>query len=127
MPHEWRPRRVDGTERLTSLNAGLVQACGTNVTGETSCWGFFRLYQFRVTEEWLLLSGPIPFVPPPALASVSTGDEHSCGIGAGGSVHCWGKNEFGQLGDGTTNRTRIVDEQRNLLAPRRPWLRISRA
>lgn len=39
-----------------------------------------------------------------ALATGS-GARHSCAI-AGGTLFCWGKNDFGQLGDGTnTNRS----------------------
>lgn len=42
-------------------------------------------------------------VPVPACAtSVATGIDHSCAIRTDGTVWCWGRNEFGQLGDGTT-------------------------
>jgi alpha-tubulin suppressor-like RCC1 family protein len=34
--------------------------------------------------------------------SIASGDEHSCALISDGTVMCWGKNEFGQLGDGTT-------------------------
>src|SRR5690348_99328 len=34
--------------------------------------------------------------------SVSTGNDHTCGI-RGGRVYCWGANSEGQLGDGTTD------------------------
>jgi len=35
-------------------------------------------------------------------ASVSLGDFHSCGERTDGTLHCWGNNQNGQLGDGTT-------------------------
>lgn len=35
-------------------------------------------------------------------ASVATGHQHSCAIAADTSVICWGRNTYGQLGDGTT-------------------------
>ena len=35
-------------------------------------------------------------------ASVSLGGVHSCGRTSGGQAWCWGRNVYGQLGDGTT-------------------------
>jgi alpha-tubulin suppressor-like RCC1 family protein len=32
---------------------------------------------------------------------VSTGDSHACRVTSAGKLHCWGKNNMGQVGDGT--------------------------
>ena len=37
----------------------------------------------------------------PNIVQVATGQVHSYALGASGQVWCWGKNSFGQLGDGT--------------------------
>jgi alpha-tubulin suppressor-like RCC1 family protein len=34
-------------------------------------------------------------------ASVRAGSQHTCGLTTGGAAYCWGRNLFGELGDGT--------------------------
>ena len=36
---------------------------------------------------------------------VSAGSEHTCAISTDGQAFCWGRNTFGQLGDGTTTNS----------------------
>lgn len=45
-----------------------------------------------------------PVVPPPPVtyASIWAGDGHACAIDTRGFAYCWGRNTFGQVGDGTT-------------------------
>jgi alpha-tubulin suppressor-like RCC1 family protein len=34
--------------------------------------------------------------------SISAGRFHTCGVATGGAAYCWGANDVGELGDGTT-------------------------
>lgn len=37
-----------------------------------------------------------------ALIQLAIGDEHICGLANDNTLHCWGSNKYGQLGNGTT-------------------------
>ena len=39
---------------------------------------------------------------PPPVASVDVGNIHTCALSITGNAYCWGFNDFGQLGDGST-------------------------
>jgi hypothetical protein len=43
-----------------------------------------------------------PATFPRSAETIDTGGSHTCMIVGGGHVRCWGNNDFGQLGDGTT-------------------------
>ena len=48
-----------------------------------------------------LPGGPIG-VPLSGMAKVTAGTGHTCAMGIGGAMLCWGDNVYGQLGDGTS-------------------------
>ena len=51
----------------------------------------------------LITSSPAIALGPDAYASVSAGTSYSCAILAnGGAIDCWGLNDVGQLGNGST-------------------------
>jgi alpha-tubulin suppressor-like RCC1 family protein len=42
-----------------------------------------------------------------SLSRLSAGDNHTCRVSAAGAVSCWGNNDDGELGDGTTINRRL--------------------
>lgn len=57
------------------------------------------------SEGWLSLQvgTGVPSRPAFALADVSVGHTHTCGLGTAGETWCWGSNFLGQLGQGTSD------------------------
>jgi alpha-tubulin suppressor-like RCC1 family protein len=36
------------------------------------------------------------------ITAVTVGNYHTCSLKLGGTMYCWGSNQYGQIGDGTT-------------------------
>lgn len=79
-------------------------SCGIRSTGELHCWGYNH---YGELGDGTTIHRPND--PGPTVGGWSdwtyTGlsGDHSCGIRNGGELWCWGLNNYGVLGDGTTS------------------------
>lgn len=95
---------------VSAVEAGLAHTCGLSTDGSVRCWGSNdggQLGDGTTKNRWTpvdvdgLSSG---------VEAIAVGSNHSCALTTSGGVKCWGHNESGQLGDGsTTNRHLPVD------------------
>ena len=96
------PTAVPGGMRFSSLNTGYLETCGL-AGGVAYCWGANGDY---LQSSPGYLGGPyfqpISASEPFVALTTGPGGEHTCGLAASGTSYCWGLNNFGQLGDGTT-------------------------
>ena len=98
------PAPVVGGLKFGSLTVGLDDhACAVTLGGQAYCWGANfggALGDGTSTEKHfpVPVSGGLTFVQ---LAAGGFGG-HTCGRTGGGVAYCWGDNEVGQVGDGTT-------------------------
>jgi alpha-tubulin suppressor-like RCC1 family protein len=94
-----------------SVSAGAFHTCAVKTTGTLWCWGsnFSGELGDGTTTDSLV---PVQESTHASdWASVSAGAFHTCAVKTTGTLWCWGYNNNGQLGDGTTtNSTAPVQE-----------------
>jgi alpha-tubulin suppressor-like RCC1 family protein len=98
---------LDGAAR--GVAAGDAHTCAVLTDGRVQCWGANADGQ---TGEGDTVDHATPaFVAAPAGATdaslgaidaVTAGQAHTCARGTAGGLWCWGRNDHGQLGDGST-------------------------
>ena len=97
-------------EASVQLAAGYLHTCARRADGEVRCWGDNGAGQLGDGVPFDAASGAPALAPQDVVGindaiDVTSGVTHSCAIRKGGSVMCWGVNTFGQLGDGTMQRS----------------------
>lgn len=99
-------RGIDLGAVQISLGPTIPYGCAVTTGGDVRCWGEPPL-QPRAEDRTLprTIAGLET-----GITKVSAGREHACALRDDGGVRCFGRNTFGQLGDGTdTGRSSAVD------------------
>jgi alpha-tubulin suppressor-like RCC1 family protein len=96
------PAPVGGSQRFTRLVAGSAHTCGIVADGGAMCWGRNSSGQLgdgstadRGTPTPVQHSGS-------GFVNITAGSAHTCALARGGVAYCWGRNSYGQLGEGST-------------------------
>jgi alpha-tubulin suppressor-like RCC1 family protein len=100
------PQAVIGGYRFVSLTAGEHHICALTARGAAYCWG--RNFDGQLgdgTTDSSEENGPQMVVGGHRFASITGGEDHTCALTTRGAAYCWGYNDSGQLGDGTTDDT----------------------
>ena len=108
------PERVliDSNETIVDVALGYQYKCALTVSQQIYCWGNNNYGQLHFSssdfsEKTMPTKIDIPNGINPV--SISSKQSHTCILNDNGATYCWGYNNYGQLGDGTTiNRDKMV-------------------
>ncbi|CAE7499100.1 Herc4 [Symbiodinium necroappetens] len=102
-----------GTGRsAVEVTAGELHTCARLDDGSVKCWGYNWYGQLGLGSHDYMGDGASEmgdYLPPVALGTgrsavgVAAGYSHTCARLDDGTVKCWGRNNYGQLGLGTTD------------------------
>jgi alpha-tubulin suppressor-like RCC1 family protein len=117
------PTAVAGAPVFTSISASAGGGCGLTVCGPTTqgaayCWGFQGDEQLgdpsaqgilipNFGTNYYAIPYPVPVSGGLSFRAISVGFSHACAITTAGAVYCWGQNNRGQLGTGTTTASDV--------------------
>ena len=97
-----------GGVTFTSIATESFHSCGVTSGGQGYCWGrndWSQLGDSTTTNR----KTPVAVVQPSgvAFASMTANGTVTCGVTSAGQEYCWGLNNRGQLGIGSTTSTRV--------------------
>ena len=105
------PVGVVGLETgVVAIASGDLHTCAVTTAGGVKCWGVDGGWQGygNTTTPVDVLEEP-GGQPLGEIAGITAGGEHTCALTDAGGVKCWGRNGWGQLGNGTISGGRPVD------------------
>lgn len=99
---------TEGT-RWLHVSAGGAHTCAVSEMGAVACWGSNSAGQLGLGGDVRRVSRPVLVRGGRSYVEVDAGEAHTCALDTAGGAWCWGLNDRGQLGDGTTqNRSHPV-------------------
>jgi len=96
------PVRVAGDLEWDSLSVGGRHVCGTTTDGAGWCWGENTDGRLGDGTNLNERHAPVQVGISDSWASLDAGEMHTCGVTSDGTGWCFGWNQYGQLGNGSS-------------------------
>jgi len=99
------PVAVSGISSAVALTGGAGHTCAVLNDATVRCWGFNTQGQVGSGTVALAVTTPVAVAGVSGVVAIEAGYYHTCALLATGGIRCWGGNEYGQLGNGTTTNS----------------------
>jgi hypothetical protein len=101
------PTPIAGEFRFVQVVPSLTHGCGIDGMDLVFCWGGNDSGQLGDGTNVPRLAPSLPVVGYHRFGALDLGRSHSCAVTTTQLVYCWGLNDWGQLGDGTTENRSV--------------------
>lgn len=105
--YQLTPSTVVELDTVQSVASGYLFSCALLDDSTAKCWGNNEFNQLgndaaTSTQRFPSLIETNSGAPFASISQLALGYSHACVLSQVGTVHCWGDNEMGQLGNGST-------------------------
>ncbi|MDD5224795.1 MAG: hypothetical protein PHE84_12495 [bacterium] len=118
IPCSTSPQNVTNLRsEVKAISSGYSHICVVFNEGALQCWGSNHSGQLGTEDN---LRKDIPTAVSGLskdVSAVSCGFQHTCALLISGQVKCWGKNEEGELGNGTNENSNVPKDVKGLSKP----------
>ena len=95
---------------VTNITASQYHTCAVTSDGTAACWGanwYGQLGDGTITNSMTPVAVTSGALAGKTVTNITASYYHTCAVLLDGTAACWGVNDYGQLGTGTTTNSRI--------------------